>query len=656
MLVLVLLLAIACGQTDGFVHSRFPNMRRVARTMPMPEISRISHGRTSTSLNGIPKLFRWLVDLYPQVIEDIDSKTGTDYFYLDMNGIIHSCTHGNADYLVTVTETEMFQRIFLFTDRLIKMVNPTKMIFLGVDGVAPRAKMNQQRARRFKASKEREIMQADHFSKVGSLPISFDSNCITPGTEFMDRLSTAFKGWIEHQQQEDEFWRTGATVIFSGPDVPGEGEHKAMDFIRSLQANDSSYRPKERHCMYGLDADLIMLSLATHEEHFTLLREKTTVRKRDSLSLLPEDFELLEVAVLREMISKYFTPEPDGDSMHTLRSVEKRFSRKDWEEFTAVDNSIATAVLGESKEHGYDVNRLVDDFIFLCFFVGNDFLPSLPHLDISDGSLNMLMDTYRQMLPALRGHLTNGEKIHLPRLELFLQEIARREPLYFEQRAADDHEPTYGTADYKACYYQNKLEIEHLVPQVKESEDKELQVLLGSRAVVGSYLEGLLWVLQYYHTGCKSWTWYYPHLYGPCASDFKNLPDLQPAFSTGQPFTPLLQLLSVLPPQSGHLLPKAYSELMTSQTSPLSTYYPSNFQVDGNGKRNAWECVVQIPFLPEAELVATVNAIDHMGELTEGERGRNMHGVIERFDPPAADTKRSKKVKKGRWANAFKTE
>ena len=87
---------------------------------------------------------------------------------------------------------------------------------------------NQQRSRRFRAAKEREALLADHVAREGSLPTesSFDSNCITPGTEFMFRLSVAFRRWIAYKMETDEFWRTGAEVVFSGPDVPGEGEHK----------------------------------------------------------------------------------------------------------------------------------------------------------------------------------------------------------------------------------------------------------------------------------------------------------------------------------------------------------------------------------------------------------------------------------------------
>lgn len=178
-------------------------------------------------------MFRWLTDQYPNILNrrlgSASSIPPIDNFYLDMNGIIHPCTHGNNEDEITILdETEMFKKIFGYVDRLYKIVQPKKVLYLAVDGVAPRAKMNQQRSRRFRSSKEAEKLAATILARDGALPEkdAFDSNCITPGTDFMLKLGLAMRKWIEYKQNTDPVWKNGCDVVVSGPDVPGEGEHK----------------------------------------------------------------------------------------------------------------------------------------------------------------------------------------------------------------------------------------------------------------------------------------------------------------------------------------------------------------------------------------------------------------------------------------------
>ena len=151
--------------------------------------------------------------------------------------------------------------------------------YLAIDGVAPRAKMNQQRSRRFKGAKERSIKATESKLLCAELAAAgkpvpaeeqeagFDSNVITPGTPFMDRLARWLQYYVQLRLSSSPAWRD-VKVILSDASVPGEGEHKIMDHIRRTGGED------ERHAVCGQDADLMFLSLALHAPRVYVLRER----------------------------------------------------------------------------------------------------------------------------------------------------------------------------------------------------------------------------------------------------------------------------------------------------------------------------------------------------------------------------------------------
>src|SRR6478609_7950930 len=127
-----------------------------------------------------------------------------------MNGIIHNCTHKDSDDVhFRLTEEEMFIAIFNYIEHLFGKIKPKKLFFMAIDGVAPRAKMNQQRARRFRTALDAEREREKEIRKGNELPKEppFDSNCITPGTEFMAKLSTQLQYFVNKKVSQDKDWQ-----------------------------------------------------------------------------------------------------------------------------------------------------------------------------------------------------------------------------------------------------------------------------------------------------------------------------------------------------------------------------------------------------------------------------------------------------------------
>lgn len=398
---------------------------------------------------GVPALFRWLSAKYPKIVQPVvevrEEEVGGvlvpanmadanpngvefDNLYLDMNGIIHPCCHPeNQD--APPTEQDMMLEIFKYIDRIMGMVRPRKLLYLAIDGVAPRAKMNQQRSRRFRAAMEAmqkaEAARLEDDEDGGSVADeAFDSNCITPGTPFMKLVSESLRFYTIDRISNNAAWRD-VKVIFSDASVPGEGEHKIMDFIRR-QRLDPSYDPNTKHVIYGLDADLIMLSMATHEPYFKVLREDVFADERvktchrckrpghyaDSCpglvaaaeaeagaeyKLLEKPFIFLDIPILREYLEAEMRP------AHEL-------------------------------PYRFVADRAIDDWIFLCFFVGNDFLPHLPSLEIREGAIDILLDIYKQNAHRLGGYICRDGVVNLARVEIIMGELGKLEELIFRKR------------------------------------------------------------------------------------------------------------------------------------------------------------------------------------------------------------------------------
>lgn len=430
---------------------------------------------------GIPAAFRWLSNKYPKIIspvvEDkpIEMEDGVtipvdttapnpngeefDNLYLDMNGIVHPCSHPE-DKPAPKDEEEMMLEIFKYTDRVVNMVRPRKLLMIAIgksitptytfhfytntiiDGVAPRAKMNQQRSRRFRSAQEAKEKQADKeelYKMIkqqngGVLPPetleavakkAFDSNTITPGTPFMDILALSLRYWCAYKLNTDPGW-ANMKIIISDATVPGEGEHKIMNFIRS-QRTSPDHDPNTRHVIYGLDADLIMLGLATHEPHFRVLREDVF-------------FQEGKARVCKLCGQK-------GHDAKNCRGEAKEkdgeFDEKDkalplkpfiWLHVSVLREYLAVELDVPGLPFRFDLERAIDDWVFMCSFVGNDFLPHLPALEIRENGIDTLTAIWRDNLPHMGGFLTQDGEVKLERAQYILNGLAKQEDAIFKRR------------------------------------------------------------------------------------------------------------------------------------------------------------------------------------------------------------------------------
>uniref|UniRef100_A0A673HVR4 5'-3' exoribonuclease n=1 Tax=Sinocyclocheilus rhinocerous TaxID=307959 RepID=A0A673HVR4_9TELE len=413
---------------------------------------------------GVPAFFRWLSRKYPSIIVHCLEEKAKEYngfkipvdtskpnpnevefdnLYLDMNGIIHPCTHPE-DKPAPKNEDEMMVAIFEYIDRLFNIVRPRRVLYMAIDGVAPRAKMNQQRSRRFRASKEgaelteeKSKMREEVIQRGGYLPPEeikerFDSNCITPGTEFMDNLAKCLRYYIADRLTNDPGWHN-ITVFLSDASVPGEGEHKIMDFIRRQRAQPN-HDPNTHHCLCGADADLIMLGLATHEANFTIIREEFKPNKPRPCALCGQmGHEIKDCQGLaREKQGEH------DEFADTVPVSEQEFI---FIRLAVLREYLEKELTMASLPFPFDFERSVDDWVFMCFFVGNDFLPHLPSLEIREGAIDRLVGIYKDVVHKTGGYLTENGFVNLERVELIMQAVGVAEDNIFKKRKDDDVRP-----------------------------------------------------------------------------------------------------------------------------------------------------------------------------------------------------------------------
>lgn len=475
---------------------------------------------------------------------------------------------------MTSDELELmhFHRIFQEIYDIIVKVKPQDYVVLAVDGVAPMAKITQQRSRRYKAAKER----AGRATKP-----RFDSNCITPGTDFMFYLDYNLQMFLKQCVHQNKF--TVKEIIYSSHLVHGEGEHKIFDLLRKEQVVPGI----GANVVYGADADLFMLSLLSDTSSIYIFRDSVRPGEQYFININMFKDELIKDMTLYQAVSDI----PD--------------------------------------------KIVVQDFVLIFFLIGNDFLPSmLAFEDLNDSIKRAQQAWFNNKKPLT----DDNAQIIWENFRGFINILAKREKALLENIAK--HENDYltffdslkqamtvsindeniiaGSSEERGETYTVDVNINKLADgwygKALNPCHLDSQVMLDKfgvghltdkakrpeyvKEMCMEYLKGMQWVLNYYTKGIKGITnrFIYIYHYAPLIRDLANvlneaelsaLPtaeSLSPKALTGTPdleITPVHQLMMVQPPASWDLIPTQWRLYMYQDLKDIG---PFNFMIDKEGR------------------------------------------------------------------------
>lgn len=587
---------------------------------------------------GVKHFYYWYSRKYRECIGTV-RPFPVDILGLDMNGLFHGCAqkvyrYGNFAGTVPLNQAsrqsllrgrtvrpprasftgwggggdadqfyrqKLFQEVGRRVQDLVREIRPQTTVLLCVDGVAGLGKMNQQRQRRFRTSQDiRDKASAEQPSTAqderGDIP-PFNPNQFTPGTVLMDQMTRYLDGLVRQLQTTDEHWKT-LRVVLSNEKAPGEGEHKIMHYIRRHAS------PQDRVCIYGMDADLVMLAMLLPTKQVLIARET--------------DYYRHEYIVVSDFIEKVLQELDWGSDAHPYSDGRRGRASED-------DQDHATT----NRRLQFHPARGIQDFVVLCFLVGNDFLPTIPALSIMDGGLHLMFEVYRGNGRRF-GHLTQNQENG--RITLGQRSIGH----FLDRLAESENELLDSKYNSGATFHHDPIMIRH----ARRAENGRLHIDLDAvrndfypakfpaevsiEQICHHYLDGMIWVVNYYRTGIPDWLWHYPFLYGPFLKDlaaaWRTYRPVQ--FRKHQPVDPFLQLLMVLPPHDQkELVPRP---LHFMDKAHLKEYFPDRITIDLSGKKKEWEGIVHIPMIPYEEFLRLYTAAK--SAIPEQEARRNIRG------------------------------
>lgn len=522
---------------------------------------------------GIPSYFSHIIKNYPQIVKNIAPVVNFDILLMDCNSIIYDAFYSieksieSRDWTHAQIESKIISIVIQNIHMYVSKINPTQLVYIAFDGVAPFAKMDQQRRRRYKTAymEDVDVKIGKNTSKI------WNTASITPGTDFMNKLS---------HDVHAEFAKiaTECKYIVSGSNNPGEGEHKMFHYLRNTRDTDVNV------AVYGLDSDLIMLSIfhTCYTSSIFIFREAPVFLK----SSIP-------------------IPVVSG-------------GRCDQDEIYFLDiNEFSRSILLEMSCL-YNFDSRVNDYIFMCFLLGNDFLPHFPSINIRTSGIQILMDTYRLHIGnyETRGFIDDNGNILWKWVLLFFKELAKNEETYIKQEYKSRNK--WDSWKWKETTVEEKVKVIDNIPIIDRTLEKYInpgnenwqtryyKTLFDKNTggnniqdICKKYLEGLEWVYKYYTVDCPDWHWKYSYNYAPLLCDLINtIPDKNYTFicdNDNKPFLPEVQLFYVLPRGQLKLLPCHFRDFIMPKYLYL---YPCEYDFHWAFCRYFWEAHPLLPNIP----------------------------------------------------------
>ena len=415
---------------------------------------------------GVPSYFSYVLRKHRNLLKEVH-QIKCDVLYLDSNSLIYD----------SISDVDIYKSIYEKVLNIIYMFKPIKT-YVVFDGMSPMAKMHQQKERRYKSYITKQILDV----KGG-----FNTNQITPGTTFMNNMDIYLESRFKNHKD----------IIYNGPNVKGEGEQKIYTFLKNESLSHN-------HVVYGLDADLIMLSLMAHPYNIYLYRETSSFAYINWV--VESKYYVLDIKQLAEQLS------------HIMKMPVK----------TAVQN-----------------------YCILCFLCGNDFLPHFPSLNIRNNVIEYLLEVNATVN---NGSLINPDNsINWNEIGLLFYEIASKEDNLIKQEykwKKSRHVSNITIEDRL-----NNLPLADMILETRviNNIDKYNDIMFkksNDDDICNNYLDMLNWCWYYYNGQLLDNVKHYESAYAPLfKSLIKHLPvdNVYESKNEIVDFHPHTQLMYVLP-------------------------------------------------------------------------------------------------------------